>query len=250
MGFLYRKNPNINIFGNISDGFYFPQIRTIQFNEIQEPNSFEEERLLLSEAGIKYKLNDIRATASLMFSELQDRRLYTFINAPDGGIREQIDKIATQAIGLQSILHWQISPIWQLQWHFTYQDMKFTEFDREPSFIGNRPVRTAKFSWDAQLGYQYGPWYGVFGNTYLSDTYANNANTIRLDSFHLSSLSLGYEFRKISGLRAQFSVFNLFNSQGITEGSPRQGDSQTLEDYFIGRPVLPRRFSFSLLYEF
>jgi len=100
------------------------------------------------------------------------------------------------------------------------------------------------------LSYQQGPWYGVFGNTYLSDTYANNANTIRLDSFHLSSLSLGYEFQTVSGLRAQFSVFNLFNSQGITEGSPRQGDTQTLDDYFIGRPVLPRRFSFSLQYEF
>ena len=44
-------------------------------------------------------------------------------------------------------------------------------------------------------------------------------------------------------------MYNLFNSSGITEGSPRQV-SQTIGAYFVGRPILPRRISANISYKF
>jgi hypothetical protein len=44
-------------------------------------------------------------------------------------------------------------------------------------------------------------------------------------------------------------VYNLFDSEGITEGSPRQV-SQTIGAYFVGRPILPRRIAAKLTYTF
>jgi len=33
----------------------------------------------------------------------------------------------------------------------------------------------------------------------------------------------------------------LLNSQGVTEGNPRAIDAVEREDFFFGRPILPRR---------
>jgi len=40
-------------------------------------------------------------------------------------------------------------------------------------------------------------------------------------------------------------VFNLTDTQGITEGSPRQGNAQSGQpaQLFVGRPILPRRMA-------
>ena len=46
-------------------------------------------------------------------------------------------------------------------------------------------------------------------------------------------------------------LFNLFDSDGVTEGSPRLGNSQTSDNpYFVGRPILPRRVTFRVKYDF
>jgi len=44
--------------------------------------------------------------------------------------------------------------------------------------------------------------------------------------------------------------FNLFNSVGITEGSPRLGENQTEEEFFVGRPIIPRTAVVNLTFNF
>jgi hypothetical protein len=48
---------------------------------------------------------------------------------------------------------------------------------------------------------------------------------------------------KKQSLRLGVQVFNLLDSDGVTEGSPRQADNQGggVSDFFVGRPILPRR---------
>jgi len=45
-------------------------------------------------------------------------------------------------------------------------------------------------------------------------------------------------------------VYNMFNSEGITEGSPRLGNNQTEEEYFVGRPILPARLFMNITFNF
>ena len=69
----------------------------------------------------------------------------------------------------------------------------------------------------------------------------------------LKWLSAGYSFELDNDqqIRVGVSVWNLFDTDGITEGSPRQGNSQVSGgDFFIGRPVLPRRVSLTARYDF
>jgi len=66
-------------------------------------------------------------------------------------------------------------------------------------------------------------------------------------------LNLGYTFNfgeNNESVRLGFQSFNLFNSEGITEGSPRLGDNQTSgEEYFVGRPIMPSTFLLSLTFK-
>ena len=192
----------------------------------------------------------LNASLAFLQSTLKDRRLYTFVNDAHGGITEQIDAVATDANGTQLTLNWQASPSVSLGGNLTWQDLAFTKFDRAPEFIGNRPVRTAKLTWDAHLSFTQDPWHANLSNTYVSDTYANNANTIKLKAYHLTNATLEYRVRSIEELTLSLSIFNLFDNRGITEGSPRQGDNQAIGEYFVGRPVLPMRTTLSFSYRF
>ena len=78
-----------------------------------------------------------------------------------------------------------------------------------------------------------------------SDYTASN-NAVRLDGFYVVNFDAGYRFGIGNGgdtsLRVGVNVFNIFNTDAVTEGSPRQDINQTVGGaYFVGRPVLPRR---------
>jgi len=89
--------------------------------------------------------------------------------------------------------------------------------------------------------------------SYFGDAFANDTNTVELDSHNITTLDAGYtwEFDNDQTIRVGVGVWNLFDSDGVTEGSPRQGNSQVSGgDFFVGRPILPRRVSITARYDF
>ena len=84
-----------------------------------------------------------------------------------------------------------------------------------------------------------------FFPNYTGDNYTASTNTIRLKGWNVANFDAGVKI-PLGGmsLRVGVNVFNLFDSQATTEGSPRQDINQTVGGaYFVGRPVLPRRVS-------
>ena len=89
--------------------------------------------------------------------------------------------------------------------------------------------------------------------SYFGKAFANDSNTVELDSHSIATLDLGYtwELANEQKIRLGLGVFNLFDSEGITEGSPRQGNNQaSSSEFFVGRPILPRRVSLTARYDF
>ena len=90
-------------------------------------------------------------------------------------------------------------------------------------------------------------------SNFLGSKFANDGNTVELDGFNIVRLDAGYKFPlgEEESLRLGVSVFNLLDSAGVTEGSPRQGDAQTgSSEYFVGRPILPRRLFIRATFDF
>ena len=87
---------------------------------------------------------------------------------------------------------------------------------------------------------------------YTGDNYTASSNTIQLQGWNIANFDAGYKMALGSGsLRVSVNVFNVFNSDAVTEGSPRQDNNQTANGaFFVGRPVLPRRITGRLTYSF
>jgi len=95
------------------------------------------------------------------------------------------------------------------------------------------------------LAYDNGKFDANFSDNYMGKKYTSDNNNILLDPINIARIDVGYTFplgqHTNKTWRLGVSVFNLFNNANITEGSPRLGNNQTIAEYFVGRPILPRR---------
>ena len=114
------------------------------------------------------------------------------------------------------------------------------------SCVGNREARQPDLVANAGIYYKNDRVDFALFDTYTGRTFTSDLNNIRLSPYNVVRLDAGVKL-PLSGsqvVRLGVSVYNLFNNQGATEGSPRQGTLQNAgQAYFIGRDVLPRRVS-------
>ncbi|WAJ71714.1 TonB-dependent receptor [Catenovulum adriaticum] len=250
---LYKLNDTINLYGNVSKGFFFPEIRSVSINELGEPSSYEPETITQAELGVKFFTGLASGSVALFKADLDDRRSVRFENDSQGAIVERVTLQSTTAYGIEAAVNFKITDEWYLDSNVTYQDHEFSDFESNAAFVGNELVRKPKLAMNNSLRYQGEKWDAGLYHSYTGSAYANDANSIKLDAFNLFRLDAGYTLalEDNQSIRASVGVFNLFDSEGITEGSPRQaGGDASSSAYFIGRPILPRRVTFRVRYDF
>jgi outer membrane cobalamin receptor len=247
---LYKMDDSdLNLYANASQGYFFPQIRSIRFNENGEPQSYEGEDITLATIGFKYFPDDLYIDASLFMANLDNRRTVDFENDGSGGLIEVVKNQSTETTGAEVIARYDVSDEVTLQGNITYQDAEFSDGDQ----VGKQPSRQPELTGNIAVSYNNGFVDGRLAVSYFGDAFANDANTVELDSHSVATLSGGYtwELNNDQRIRLGISVWNLFDSEGITEGSPRQSNSQLSGgEFFVGRPVLPRRISLTARYDF
>ena len=251
---LYKLKPNLNIYANVSRGYFFPALRALSFSSPGVPQSYETEKIYQAEAGVKANTGRLAATAAAFITTLNDRRNVEFVNDGQGGLFEEIDLQSTRTIGIEATANYLIIDGLSVDGLLTLQDHEFSEAQANPEIEGNWLRRQPKVKGTLGLNYDKNNIDFNLSATYLGKRYSNDANTAELDPYTIARLTAGYTFALGEGpetVRFGISVFNLFDSEGITEGSPRQGNTQVGgEEFFVGRPVLPRRIAFRALFNF
>lgn len=250
---LYKINDAYSVYGNFSKGYFFPELRSISFDNLGNPSSYKPENIVQAEAGLKYGKGKLSGTVALYGVSLTDRRSITFVNTDDGGATEQVDIQDSETFGAEVTWNWKFIKNLALGGSFTYQDHQLTKSEGNPEFEGNELRRQPNVLGTANLGYNNNKIDASFIYNYTGEKYSNDANTILLDAFGLASLNLGYTFtmsENLETIRLGARVYNLFDSEGVTEGSPRMANNQTEEAYFVGRPVLPTRLFLSATFNF
>ncbi len=254
-GALYRLNDAVNLFANASRGFFFPQIRSVPFNQ-GELASYEGEIIDTVETGLKFESDLISAQALFFYSTLDERRNVDFVNDPNnpGNIIEDVSVQSTEAYGIEASLVYHLTDFLTLNGNVTLRDHEFSKAESNPAIEGNELRRQPTEMANLGIRFNRGGFDGLLMYNYHGSNFANDSNTVRLDSYGLWRLEAGYSFRVAddSAIRVSLHVFNLTDSQGITEGSPRQGNAQSGEpaQFFVGRPILPRRASLRVSYDF
>ena len=251
---LYKVNTSLSAYANFSKGYFFPELRSIVFNALDQPATYSPEQIIQTEAGVKYGKNNFSGTLAVFSANLSDRRNVQFINDPvTGGFIEKVDLQDTKSIGLEGTWNWRFMEGFAFNGTFTYQKHELTKSDRNPTFVGNKIARQPDFMNKLGLSYDKSNFDANVDYNYAGSKYTNDANTIKLDGFGIVDLGIGYTFNMGEDketLRLGIQSFNLLNSAGITEGSPRLGENQTEEEFFVGRPIIPRTAVMNLTFNF
>jgi outer membrane receptor for Fe3+-dicitrate len=251
---LYKLSSSVNLYANASKGYFFPELRGVSFSAPGQPQSYETEKIYQGELGAKIATNKFTATAAIFLTNLNDRRSVDFENDGQGGVREVVNVQSTSTLGFEGLINYYLTDGLSVNGSLTFQDHEFTEVESNPEQEGNWLRRQPKVKGTVGLNYDKNKFDFDVSSTFLGKRFANDANTVELESYNIVRLGAGYTFglgSESESLRLGVSVFNLLDSEGITEGSPRQGNAQTgNSDYFVGRPILPRRISLRALFTF
>jgi len=241
---LYRLDEKINLYANFSRGYFFPQLRSLAFAN-GTPQSYETETVIQGEIGAKYGSNNLSGTAAIFINRLSDRRNVDIVNDGMGGIEEFIQLQSTRAFGFEGTINYSISKALNAYGNVTFQNNEFTQVQGNTEQEGNSVARIPDVMAMVGLDYDDGIFDANVSSNYLGSKFANNSNDVKLEAFNIVRLDAGYTFGLGSGeesMRLGIAVFNLLDSAGVTEGSPRQGNSQVSGgEFFVGRPILPRR---------
>ena len=185
---------------------------------------------------------------------MSDRRNVDIINDGQGGITEFIELQSTRTVGIEANVNYNISKGFNAYGNFTYQDHEFTEVEGNKEQEGKSIARIPNVMGMVGLSFDNGKWDANLSSNFLGSKFANNSNTVELDGFNIMRLDAGYTMALGEGdesLRLGLSVFNLLDADGVTEGSPRQGNTQVSGgNFFVGRPILPRRIFIRATFNF
>jgi len=250
---MYKWNDFMNVYANVSRGFFFPEIRGVRFSPSGEPNSYESEIVEQAEIGVKFFTRNLTGSVALFKTDLKDRRSVDFVNDANGNVVEVPVFQSTEAHGIEMVASYELTDTFTVDANLTWTDHEFSEFESDPNIVGNELRRKPNLMFNSAIRYQGDNWDAGFYHNYHGKNFTNDANTVELDDFHIFRVDAGYSWKlnKDEQIRASVGVFNLFDSDGVTEGSPRLGNSQTADNpFFVGRPILPRRVTFRVRYDF
>lgn len=243
-GALYKMTDDLNLYANVTRGYFFPELRAVTFNALGQPQSYTGEIIEQAELGLKFASGRFSGTLAALYTELSDRRQVLFVNDGMGGLTEQVNIISTESYGTEATFNVELIDNLVLDGNVTWQEHELTD-NPNPALIGNELQRQPNFLYNLGLFYDDSRFDASLFNTHTGSNFTSDANNVPLDSFDILRLDAGYTFSfGDSTARVGVDVYNLLDDDGITEGSPRQDASQAVGGaFFVGRPVLPRRYT-------
>ncbi len=250
---LYKLTDNTNLYANFSKGYFFPEIRSVKFSAPGVTQSYDPENIIQSEVGAKFGFEKFAGNVGAYYVTLDDRRAVDFVNDGSGGLVEEVRLQSTQTIGIEANASYYLSKSFNVFGNITYQDHQFTKVEGAPDQEGNMLRRQPNMMGMLGIAFDNKKIDASITDNFIGKRFANDANTVELEAYDIMRLDAGYtaSLGQSQSLRLGVSVFNLLDSQGITEGSPRQGNSQIGGgEFFVGRPILPRRLFIRATFNF
>lgn len=259
---LYELTDVTNLYANFSRGFFFPQQRGFAPTPGIRDTNYEAETILQGELGAKFGTSKFSGSAAVYYVGLSDR--IRIDQAISGGqlVDQARSEQSTRTIGLEATGNYRFTNDLSASATLTYQNHEITTNQTEDLVNGgivtinegNEIGRQPKFLGSLGLNYDNQKFDALFSFNHTGAKFTDDSNNVELDAITIARLGAGYTFETQgnNSLRVGFSVFNLFDSAGLTEGNPRAGIAGQSGDgdFFVGRPILPRRFFLTTTFNF
>jgi iron complex outermembrane receptor protein len=276
IGANYELSNSTNLYGSFTKGVYFPEMRTFGNLNMDGKGNFiqvaptKNETVYQSEIGVKYGSHRLSGTAALYHITILNRLQNDAYQGPDGVLRDIVNSVGSSTTtGIESSLAYIIIPGLTADANLTFQDHQYDKYvknlpgadgiygnadDTKINYQGNWVLRQPRAIINTGLSYDKYNWEAGVNYTYTGKRYADDQNNILLPEYSIINLRLArlFAIAENQSLIIGGSIYNTFNTQGLTEGDPRVADTNTLKNnpFYNARPVLPRRVMFTLTFKF
>jgi len=241
VGVNYLIRPNLSIYARYADGF--------QTNNTDPITGIE-----LYEGGIRYEYRKLLSASVTVFQTNFNNQFYNFIDPTNPTIQTAFQAdLSTFGVEVDAL----IRPVrwWSVDFFGVFQDPTLNNLrlngQRQTGFDGNRPERTPATLFTVtstfQLPRRLGEFYGRY--KYIGKIFADSGNGVALPAYGVTSF--GVTLNLTERLQAAFNVDNVFDELGLTEGNPRQGQTQNAASgFFYARGIAGPTFGGSVTLKF
>ena len=238
LGANYALTDYSGVFVRMNRGYkmpYFDDFRD-NFDAYTGGNQLIKE-VTQGELGYKFINDEISFFATAFANEVKGD---TFVRRP--GAPAEI--LTNEAYGVELDGRYDHDSGFSLALNATLQETEITE---SPGNEGNEAQRQPGWQVRVTPSYAFEFGEGIYSSLYatlsaVDDRYGNNENTVVLEGYE--KIDVGLIIEPTDALKVQFSVDNLTDEQGITEGDPRNPDAPN------GRYIMPRSMKLSVSYLF
>jgi iron complex outermembrane recepter protein len=256
VGANYTVTPNFSVYVRHENG-----------NETNGGNNLSAPvRVVLSEAGVRFGGYGLLASATV-FRTLFNNQNYGFVQPDNPAVQGSFKaNSTTNGVDVDATYRPQFEPLQAFELHVeaTYQRPKLSDvFIGEivngltvnsaaaARYNGNVPQRTPQTLLVVQPSYDLPDRLGslYLRYKYIGKIYADAGDGLALPGYGV--LTLGGYVDITSKLTFNVSVDNVTNELGLTEGNPRQGNTQSVVNgFFYGRGIVGTNALASLTYRF
>ncbi len=271
---LYTINDNLNAYANMSKGYFFPLARSINVVSNEEiAGDYKPENIYQVEAGLKFGNEKFTGTFAGYYTTLTDRVAIQRLNfggsiGTDDGIKTVQD---TETYGVETSWDWKFAENFSFNGNLTYQGHKLKKDERTVlqsgtvdgvnlvegtvtygENVGNQLRRQPKVLSTLRFDYDNTKLDAFASANIRGSQFNDDQNDVKLDGYTVVRIGAGYtiSLEDEKNLRLGFSVYNLADSQGLSEGNPRAFAQSATGEFFNGRPILPRRVFFNATFTF
>lgn len=241
VGVNYLITDNLSVYARYADAF--------QTNGVNPTTGIE-----LYEAGVRYKYRRLLNASVTVFRTNFRDQFYNFIDPLNPTIQTTfLADLGTTGVEVDA----QIRPInwFTIDFFGVFQQPTLNNLRLngvpQPSFDGNRPERTPSTLFTITptitLPNKLGEFYGRY--KYIGDIFADSGNGISLPAYGVTSF--GVNLNLTDRLQLGFNADNVFNVIGLTEGNPRQGQTQNAASgFFYARGIVGPTYGGSVTLRF
>jgi outer membrane receptor for monomeric catechols len=236
----YDINRVLGTFARYSDSYQFPHFDMLREGKysIDSNGNIETNDFKQYEIGLKYDTQIFSLFATGFMN-----RVYVFDG--DVGAKRESALLNTRTVGLEldgvvSLNKFTVRAI------ATYQKGEITDSDIAPEVVGNSIWRQP--DWQFRIAPSYNLTLGKFNTVFygalrsVGKRWDSRDNVFQLDGY--TKIDAGVIVSTPANISFQLHIDNLNNSEGLTEGDPRDPMAAN------GRPIFGRSIKFSVIYDF
>ncbi|WP_239024870.1 TonB-dependent receptor domain-containing protein [Sphingomonas corticis] len=242
IGANYLLTPDFAVYARYANGF--------QTNNVDPITTIK-----LYEAGVRYQYGRLFSGSATVFRTDFDDQNYNFADPLNPSQQTNLNAdLRTYGVELDFV----VRPIdwFALDFQGVFQrpkllNLQLNGVDQGSGFEGNRPERTPAtlFTVTPTITLPDG-WGEVFGRyKYVGKIFADNGNGVSLPSYGVTSVGLALNLNE--NVQLTLNAENIFDVVGLTEGNPRQGQTQAITDgFFYARGIVGPTYGGTLTFKF